>query len=55
MAGIIAQCEVEVDRFEGSMVLEGADLPDTRLAEIEQEAQEEAAAAVSAYRPCAGS
>ena len=51
VAGIIAQCEVDVDRFDSDLVLDGPNL--RRLKAIEEEAQREATAAILAYQSCA--
>ena len=51
-AGIIAQCEVEVDRFEGTMVFGGGTGSEEERAAVEQRAQQEARAAVVAYQGC---
>ena len=53
MAGIIAQCEVDVDRFEGGMPFGGATGSEDQRAAAERLVEEEAAAAVLAYQPCA--
>jgi len=51
-AGVIAQCEVEVDQFEGAMVFGGATGSQEDRAAAEQRAQQEARAAVVAYQGC---
>jgi hypothetical protein len=52
VAGVIAQCEVEVDRLEGVMVFGGASGSDAARDAAEQRVQQQAAAAVAAYQPC---
>jgi len=51
-AGLIAQCEVEVDRFEGTMTFGGGTGSAEERAAIEQRAQQQARAAVAAYQAC---
>jgi len=51
-AGLIAQCEVEVDQLEGSMVLGGGSGSEQAREALEQRAQQEATAAVAAYQAC---
>jgi hypothetical protein len=53
-AGLIAQCEVEVDQFEGSTVLGGGSGSQEQRAAVEQRAQDEARAAIAAYQACGG-
>jgi hypothetical protein len=55
-AGIIAQCQIEVDRFEGGTSFgdeTGSDSSGTRPTGRRQ-AMRQATAAVLAYQPCAG-
>jgi hypothetical protein len=52
-AGVIAQCEVEVDRFEGAMIFGGATGSDEQVEATERRAEQLATAAVLAYQPCA--
>lgn len=52
VAGLIAQCEVEVDQFEGALVLGGGDGSDEQRAAVEQQAEQEAAAAIATYQGC---
>ena len=54
VAGLIAQCEVEVDRFEGNMVFGSATGSDEDRATAEQRAQQLAKAALAEYQTCAG-
>jgi hypothetical protein len=51
-AGVIAQCEVEVDQFEGTMVSGGGTGSEEERAAVEQRAQQDARAAVVAYQGC---
>jgi hypothetical protein len=52
VAGIIAQCEVGVDRFEGSMIFGGATGSDEQRRAAEQWEMRQATAAVGAYQTC---
>jgi hypothetical protein len=52
VAGIIAQCEVDVDRFEGSMIFGGATGSDEQRRAAEQWEMRQATAAVGAYQTC---
>ena len=52
VAGIIAQCEVEVDRFEPGMPFGGATGTDEEREARDREETREATAAVLAYRSC---
>ena len=54
VAGVIAQCEVEVDQFEGRMVFGGGTGSEEERAAVEQRASQEATAAVAAYQGCGG-
>ncbi len=54
MGGIIAQCQVQVDKFEGSMVLDNAMAPEQDQQAAEQAAETQATAAVTQYRRCVG-
>jgi hypothetical protein len=51
-AGVIAQCEVEVDRSEGRMAFGGAAGSDEERKVAGQHVQQQAAAAVGAYQGC---
>jgi hypothetical protein len=51
-AGVIAQCEVEVDQFEGTMVFGGGTGSQEERAAVEQRAEQEARDAVIAYQGC---
>ena len=53
-AGLIAQCEVDVDRFEGNMVFGSATGSDEDRGTVEQRAQQLARAAIAEYQGCAG-
>ncbi len=53
VAGIIAQCEVDVDRFEGSMIFGGATGSDEQRRATEQWEMRQATAVVVAYQTCA--
>ena len=48
--GIIAQCDVEVDRLEGAMVAPG----DSDRQSVQRDALQQATAAVVRYRQCVG-
>lgn len=52
--GIIAQCSVEVDRFEGAMVSPGESGSDEKIQAEEQDDMQRASAAVTQYRHCVG-
>jgi len=54
VAGLIAECEVDVDRFEGTMVFGSATGSDEELATAEQRAQQLARAALAEYQACGG-
>lgn len=54
VGGIIAQCEVEVDHFEGRMVFGGFGPSEARQAEIEQRVEQEARTAIAAAAHCSG-
>ncbi len=54
VAGLIAQCEVEVDRFEGNMGFGGATGSDADRAATEERAQQLARAAIAEYQSCGG-
>ena len=51
-AGLIAECEVDVDRFEGNMVFGSATGSDEDRAAAEQRAQQLARAAIAEYQAC---
>jgi hypothetical protein len=53
VAGIIAQCEVEIDRAEPGMPFGGATGSDDERAARERQVTQWASAAVAAYQPCA--
>ena len=53
-AGLIASCEVDVDRFEGNMVFGSATGSDEDRAAAEQRAQQLARAAIAEYQSCGG-
>ncbi len=53
-SGIIAQCEVDVDRFEGNMAFGSATGSDEDRASAEQRAQQLARAAIAQFQTCAG-
>lgn len=53
-AGLIAQCQVDVDRFEGNMAFGSATGSPEDLAAAEQRAQQLARAAIAEYQTCAG-
>ncbi|MBV9509963.1 MAG: hypothetical protein JO303_06755 [Caulobacteraceae bacterium] len=50
--GIIAMCEVDVDRFEGALVTDNAMAPDAERLAAEQNAMRQASAAVTQYKAC---
>ena len=52
VAGVIAQCEVEVDRFEGAMIFGGAAGSDEQRDAVERRATRLAPTAIRAYQPC---
>jgi hypothetical protein len=54
VAGLIAQCEVEVDQFEGSMVFGSAAGSEDQRAAEEQRVEQQAGAAIDAYQGCGG-
>jgi hypothetical protein len=54
VAGIIAQCEVEVDRFEGSMIFGGATGSEDQVRSTEGRVTQQATAAATAYQACSG-
>ena len=54
VAGLIAQCEVEVDKFEGSTAFGSATGSDEDRTAAEQRAQQLARAAIAEYQGCAG-
>ena len=54
MAGIIAQCEVEVDHFEGAMPFGGGTGSEEQRDAVERQVEQQATAAILAYQPCAG-
>ena len=53
-AGLIAECEVDVDRFEGNMVFGSAMGSEEDRATAEQRAQQLARAAIAEYQGCGG-
>jgi hypothetical protein len=53
-AGLIAECEVDVDRFEGNTVFGSAAGADEDRATAEQRAQQLARAAIAEYQSCGG-
>ena len=54
VAGLIAECQVDVDRFEGNMVFGSATGSDEDRATAEQRAQQLARAAIAEYQGCGG-
>jgi hypothetical protein len=50
--GIIAMCEVDVDRFEGAIVTDNAMAPDAQRQAAETVTMQQANAAVTQYRAC---
>jgi len=54
VAGLIAECEVEVDRFEGRAVFGSASGSDEDRVTAEERAQQLARAAVAEYQSCGG-
>jgi len=53
-AGLIAECEVDVDKYEGNMVFGSATGSDEDRATAEQRAQQLARAAIAEYLGCEG-
>ena len=51
-SGIIAMCEVDVDRFEGAIVTDNAMAPDAQRQAAEEETMQQATAAVTQYKTC---
>lgn len=52
--GIIAQCEVGVDRFEGAIVTSNAMAPEDERQADEQAVMQQATADITQYRQCVG-
>jgi hypothetical protein len=52
--GIVAICEVEIDRIEGAFVFDDATWPRERRLAVERDVMGQATAAVTQYRACAG-
>jgi hypothetical protein len=51
--GIVASCEVEIDRIEGRFVFDDATAPKSQRQAVEQSVMRQATAAVTQYRSCA--
>ena len=51
--GIVAICEVEIDRIEHAMVFDNATMSDDQRRAIEQDVMRRATAAATQYRSCA--
>ncbi len=54
VAGVIAQCHVRVDQFEGSIGDPTDTLPEDQRQAAERDAEAQASAAITQYRQCAG-
>jgi len=51
-SGIITICEVDVDRFEGSVVTDNVMAPDAQRDAAEQDTMQQATAAMTQYKAC---